>query len=47
MTRGYSAMGDLQTALMYARKAVVQAPNAGVKKIIEDAIKTLESGKPL
>jgi hypothetical protein len=32
---------------MFARKAVVQAPDAAVKKIIEDTIKTLESGKPL
>ncbi len=47
MMRGYSASGDLKKALEYAKKAVTQAPNAGVKKVIEDAIKTLESGKPL
>ncbi len=47
MMRGYSAIGDLQKALEYARKALPQAPNPGVKKIIEDAIKTLESGKQL
>ena len=47
LMRGYSAMGDLKKALEYAKKALPQAPNPGVKKIIEDAIKTLESGKPL
>lgn len=47
MMRGYSAMGDLPKALEYAKKALAQAPNPGSKKVIEDAIKTLESGKPL
>lgn len=47
MMRGYSAMGDLKKALEYARKAVLQAPSAEIKKIIEQAISTLESGKPL
>jgi tetratricopeptide (TPR) repeat protein len=47
MMRGYSASGDLHKALEYAKKAVTQAPNAAVKKIMEDAVKTLESGKPL
>lgn len=47
MMRGYSATGDLKTALEYAKKALALAPNAGVKKIIQDAIVTLESGKAL
>jgi tetratricopeptide (TPR) repeat protein len=47
MMRGYSAAGDLKKALEYAKKALPMAPNAGVKKIIEDAIATLESGKQL
>lgn len=47
MMRGYSASGDLKKALEYAKKALPLAPSAAVKKIIEDAIATLESGKPL
>lgn len=47
LMRGYSAAGDLQKALEYAKKAVTQAPNPGAKKVMEDAVKTLESGKPL
>ncbi len=47
MMRGYSASGDLKKALEYAKKAVIQAPSPAVKRIMEDAVKTLESGKPL
>lgn len=47
MMRGYSAMGDLKKALQYAKLAMVQAPNEESKKILEQAIKTLESGKAL
>jgi len=47
LMRGYSAMGDLKKALEYARVALTQAPNDESKKVIEQAIKTLESGKPL
>jgi tetratricopeptide (TPR) repeat protein len=47
MMRGYSAMGDLKKALEYARLALAQAPNEDTKKLIEQAIKTLESGKAL
>ncbi len=47
MMRGYSASGDLKKALEFAKKALALAPNPGAKKVIEDAITTLESGKPL
>lgn len=47
LMRAYSASGDLKKALEYAKKALPLAPNPGVKKIIEEAIVTLESGKPL
>ncbi|MBI3217967.1 MAG: DUF2911 domain-containing protein [Bacteroidetes bacterium] len=47
LMRGYSAMGDLKKALEYARLAFAQAPNELNKRALEQAIKTLESGKPL
>lgn len=47
LMRGYSAMGDLKKALEYAKHALAQAPNEENKKLIEQAIKTLESGKAL
>jgi Protein of unknown function (DUF2911) len=47
MMRALSATGDLKKALTYAKAALPQAPNAETKKILEEAIKTLESGKPL
>ena len=47
MMRGYSAMGDLKKALEFGRKALAQAPSEAIKKIIEQAVSTLESGKPL
>jgi len=47
MMRGYSAMGDLKKALEHARLALAQAPNEETKKLFEQAIKTLESGKAL
>ncbi|MFN7492972.1 MAG: DUF2911 domain-containing protein [Cyclobacteriaceae bacterium] len=47
LMRGYSAMGDLKKALEYARLSLAQAPNELNKKALEQAIKTLESGKPL
>ncbi len=47
LMRGYSAMGDLKKALVYAKLALVQAPNEETKKLLEQAVKTLESGKPL
>lgn len=47
MMRGYSAMGDLKKALEHAKLALGQAPDPGNKTSLEQAIKTLESGKPL
>lgn len=47
MMRGYSALGDLKKALEHARLALAQAPNDVNKQSLEQAIKTLESGKPL
>jgi tetratricopeptide (TPR) repeat protein len=47
MMRGYSAMGDLKKALEFAKKALPQAPNEQSKQLLEQAIKTLEQGKPL
>jgi tetratricopeptide (TPR) repeat protein len=47
MMRGYSAMGDLKKALEHAKIALTQAPNEENRKFIEQAIKTLESGKSL
>jgi tetratricopeptide (TPR) repeat protein len=47
MMRGYAAMGDLKKALEFARKALPQAPNEQSKQLLEQAIKTLEQGKPL
>ena len=47
MMRGYSATGDLKKALEHARLAYAQAPNDVNKQSLEQAIKTLESGKPL
>ena len=45
--RGYSAKGDLKKALEYARLALAQAPNDESKRLIEQAVKTLEAGRPL
>ncbi len=47
LMRGYSAMGDLKKALKYAKLALAQSPNEENKKVIEQAIKTLEAGKAL
>jgi tetratricopeptide (TPR) repeat protein len=47
MMRGYSAKGDLKKALEYAKLAVAQAPDDLNRKFLEQAVKTLESGKPL
>jgi len=47
LMRGYSAMGDLKKALEHARLALAQAPNEESKKIISQAVKKLEEGKPL
>jgi tetratricopeptide (TPR) repeat protein len=47
LMRGYSAMGNLKKALEHARLALAQAPNEESKKIISQAVKKLEEGKPL
>lgn len=47
LMRGYSAMGDYKKALEYAKLALAQAPNDLNKKALEQAIKTLEAGKPI
>lgn len=47
LMRGYSALGDYKKALEYAKLALAQAPNDLNKKALEQAIKTLEAGKPL
>lgn len=45
--RGYSAQGNLKKALEHARLALAQAPNDMNKQSLEQAVKTLESGKAL
>lgn len=47
MMRVYSAKGDYKKALEYAKKALPQAPDDVNKNFISNAIKTLESGKPI
>lgn len=47
MMRGYSASGDLKKALEHARLALPQAPDEQNKKVLQDAITQLSSGKPL
>ncbi|HRI20341.1 MAG TPA: DUF2911 domain-containing protein [Panacibacter sp.] len=47
MMRIYSAMGDYKKALDYAKAALPQAPDDQTKKFLENAVKTLQDGKPL
>lgn len=47
MMRGYSAMGNLKKALEHAKLALPQAPDDLNKRSLEQAVKTLESGKAL
>lgn len=47
MMRAYSATGDLKKALTHAKAALLQAPNQESKAVLEQAIRTLEAGKPL
>lgn len=47
MMRAYSATGDLKKALTHAKAALLQAPNQESKTVLEQAIRTLEGGKPL
>lgn len=47
LMRGYSAMGDLKQALEHAQLALQQAPDENSKRMLEQAIQQLRSGKPL
>ncbi|MBC7774052.1 MAG: DUF2911 domain-containing protein [Phycisphaerae bacterium] len=47
LMRGYSAMGDLKSALKYAKLALEQAPDALNKDFLTRMIAQLEQGKPL
>jgi tetratricopeptide (TPR) repeat protein len=47
LMRGYSAKGDYKKALKYAKIAYQNAPDAININNLENAIKTLESGKPI
>jgi len=47
MMRGYSATGDLKKALEHAKLAMAQAPDDLNKRSLEQAVKTLESGKAI
>ena len=47
MMRAFSALGNIKKALEFAKEALKQAPDDINKKNLENAIKTLESGKAL
>ncbi len=47
LMRGYSAMGDLKSALKHAKLALEQAPDATNKDFLKRMITQLEQGKPL
>ena len=47
LMRGYSAMGDLKSAIKYAKLALEQAPDAVNKDFLTRMIAQLEQGKPL
>jgi lipopolysaccharide biosynthesis regulator YciM len=47
MMRIYSAMGNYKKAVEHAKAALPQAQDEQTKKFLENAIKTLEQGKPL
>ena len=44
---GYSAKGDFKNAIKYAEKAMAQAPNDAVKKVLEGQIVKLKEGKDI
>jgi hypothetical protein len=44
---GYSAKGDFKKAIMYAEKAIAQAPNDAAKKQLEGNIAKLKEGKDI
>ena len=43
----YSAKGDYKNALLYAGKAMAQAPNDAAKKTLGDQIAKLKEGKDI
>ncbi len=47
LMRGFSATGDLKSALKYAKLALEQAPDAQNKDFLKRMIEQLEQGKPL
>ena len=47
LARGYAAVGDNQSALEHAKKALAQAPDAGNRKNLEAMVKTLSEGRTL
>lgn len=47
LMRGYSATGDLKSALKHAKIALGQAPDDVNKRSLTEMVKTLETGKPL
>jgi tetratricopeptide (TPR) repeat protein len=47
LARGYSALGDLKTALEHARKALPQAPDEPNRKGLEAMIDQLSKGQPI
>ncbi|MBK6364384.1 MAG: hypothetical protein IPF52_13160 [Saprospiraceae bacterium] len=47
MMRAYSAKGNIKKALEFAKEAIKEAPDDINKKNLENAIQTLESGKPI
>lgn len=47
MMRAYSAKGNIKKALEFAKEALKEAPDDINKKNLENAIQTLESGKPI
>ena len=47
LARGYSAVGDVKTALDHARKALEQAPDAPNRDNLQTMVKTLSDGQTI
>lgn len=47
LARRYSAIGDYKKALIYANKALLQAPDPGNKQLIEKYQVMLKEGKDI
>ena len=45
--RGYSAVGQTAKALLFGKKALLQAPDAGSKQNLEMQIARLEKGEDI